>query len=59
MRQTMASMAMRITSYEVWARCNNGNENVLTRTITIKQRKKAVLVSVWLKESYYKKYDIN
>ena len=32
---------------------------VLTRTRTIKQKKKAVLVSVWLKESYYKKYDIN
>ena len=31
---------------------------VLTRTRTIKQ-KKAVLVSVWLKESYYTKYDIN
>ena len=31
--------------------------NVLTRTRT--ERKKAVLVSVWLKESYYTKYDIN
>jgi hypothetical protein len=34
-------------------------QKVLTRTRTIKQRKKAVLVSVWLKESYYTKYDIN
>ena len=34
------------------------NENVLTRTRTIKQ-KKVVLVSVWLKEIYYTKYDIN
>ena len=56
----MASMAMRMSSDlgslelgSVQRRETNETKIVLTRTRT--ERKKAVIVSVWLKESYYTK----